>query len=555
MKARRRILSVCLVWPLMAWLVVAGTAQAQGQEEATGQLPSDLVTLNVDEGQITQVLNAFSRQTGRSIVLGPEVQGKVTARLSNVQWRDALDAILKPYGYGYYMVGDTIIVGAAEKVGKSAGGTATNALAATSALPDPVSEAPAPEPLIVKVFTLKYLDAADVEDLVRGQLTPGRGSVSRLIIRGQSWKSETTWGGGARGGGGGSATAESLGRLQRRAEEKDIVKGKTLVVIDTGSAIQRVEAVLGELDRMPIQVQIEAKFIEVRAGLLRDIGVEFGTGSDGATAAGVQTIGMAGAGKLYAAGAQQISGTFKPAAFDAESGAALNSSRPFNAGLSLAFQKLTEAQFQVLIHLLQEDGSYNVLSSPRILTMNNQDATIIVGTKYPIINSQTTAGGAGTATTSTSLEYYENIGVQLKVLPQVCDGQFINLVVHPSVRDQVATTSGKVGTGAEGGTVSLTEYPVLATREAETQILMKSGQTVVIGGLLRDKQHVTKIKVPVLGSIPLLGVLFRRETVDTEKTELLIFITASIRNPAEEAGVKAPATAAEGIPGGAAAAP
>ena len=87
MKARRRILSVCLVWPLMAWLVVAGTAQAQGQEEATGQLPSDLVTLNVDEGQITQVLNAFSRQTGRSIVLGPEVQGKVTARLSNVQSR------------------------------------------------------------------------------------------------------------------------------------------------------------------------------------------------------------------------------------------------------------------------------------------------------------------------------------------------------------------------------------------------------------------------------------------------------------------------------------
>ena len=168
--------------------------------------------------------------------------------------------------------------------------------------------------------------------------------------------------------------------------------------------------------------------------------------------------------------------------------------------------------------------------------MDNQDAVIIAGQKLPIITSDTTAGtGGGSGTTSTSLERYEDIGIKLKVLPQVCDGSFINLIVHPSVRDLVSYQSGKVNSGITGGSVSLTEYPVIATREAETQVLLKSGQTMVIGGMIRESKSNTQLKVPFLGSVPLLGVLFRRDTVTTEKIELLIFLTATVRDTPEEA--------------------
>lgn len=554
MKTGHSMRLVIVAWAVITCCVAGGAGQALAQGD-TGQVPSDLVTLNVDEGQITQVLNAFSRQTGRSIVLGPEVQGKVTARLSNVQWRDALDAILKPYGYGYYMVGDTIIIGAADKIQKpSATPEGTNAPGATSAaMQAPAAVPPPPEPMTNRIIKLKYLDVRDVEQMIE-RISPNT-KVGRLLIQSQTWDeraqvSQTLT----------TTSSESLGRLGRTQERAELVRSKTIVLVDTRENLDRVERVIASLDVPPNQVQIEAKFVEVRSDLLRDIGMEWGTGANGASAPGVKTIGTTGAGNLYAAGAQQISGTLRPAGFDPQS-TALASARPFNGGLSLAFQKLTDMQFEVLMHLLQEDASYNMLSSPRVLALDNQDAVIIVGQKLPIIKSD--ASGAGTTTTiSTSLERYEDVGIKLKVLPQICEDNFINLVVHPSVRELLGFQSGKVGAAGEGaGSVvglALTEYPVVATREAETQVLVKSGETIVIGGMIRDKKTKTEIKVPVLGSIPLLGVLFRRETVDNEKIELLIFLTAKIVKPGEDGGgaiFSATQIGGEGMQGGTVAAP
>ena len=491
----------------------------------------NLVTINVDNGPVTQVLNAFSRQTGRSIVIGPEVTGNITLRVTNIPWQEALDVILKPYGYGYYLVGDTIIICGLDKLPKSIVGGTQSVAAASAAVPAPRQA----EPLIVRVMILKYLDASDVDELIRNQLSPS-GKLGKLLIRSQSWQDQQIYQGNMN-----TTSSESLGRLKRLTEESAQVRGKTLVVVDTQEVIDRVQAIIDKVDVAPIQIQIEAKFVEIRADLLRDIGVEWGSGLNGAASPGsYQNIGTKGAGGLFAAGGQQISGAAKPASFSTPSG--LSAKSPFDGGLTLAFQKLTDLQFEVLLHLLQEDGSYNMLSAPSVLTMNNQDAVIIVGQKLPIIKSDS-SGGLGTTTISTSLERYEDIGIKLKVMPQVCDHEQINLIVHPSVRELLGYQSGKVGTSADattGGSVSLTEYPVVATREAETHVLVKSGQTIVIGGMLRDKKQTTQIKVPFLGSIPLIGMLFRRETVNTEKIELLIFLTATIRNTTEEMAVVAP---------------
>jgi type IV pilus assembly protein PilQ len=519
---------------LLGVSVAGGYAQEMPVVAAPDQGTNvSLVTINVDNGPIAQVLNAFSRQTGRSIVIGPEVSGNITLRVTNIPWQDALDVILKPYGFGYYMVGDTIIICGLDKMPKPvvSGGTGTVTSAAVAAPAAP----PPPPPLVVKVLSLKYLDASDVEEVIRSQLSPS-GKIGKLLIRSQSWQDQQIYQGNMN-----TTSSESLGRLKRLTEEASQVRGKTIVVVDTQAVIDRVQEILEKVDVAPIQIQIEAKFVEVRADLLRDIGVEWGSGLNGASAAGsFQNIGTRGAGSLYAAGGQQINGTVKPASFNSPSG--LSATRPFDGGLTLAFQKLTDLQFEVLLHLLQEDGSYNMLSSPNVLTMNNQDAVIIVGQKLPIIKSDS-SGGLGTTTISTSLERYEDIGIKLKVLPQVCDGDHINLIVHPSVRELLGYQSGRVGTSVDssaGSSVSLTEYPVVATREAETHVLVRSGQTIVIGGMLREKKQTTQIKVPFLGSIPLLGVLFRRDSVTTEKIELLIFLTARIRNTADELAVVAP---------------
>ena len=533
MKENKQTMNTCLgLRGIVLAVMVAslyGGMLASGQDAPASGAPaqttnSSLVTINVDNGPMVQVLNAFSRQSGRNIVIGSEVTGNVTLRVTDKPWQDALEVMLRPYGYDYYTVGDTIIICGADKMPK---GVTTNKVA-TGAAPGggAVATSKVEESLEVKVFALKYLDASDIEELVRNQLTP-RGKIGKLLARSQSWKEQASLSGNQ------NTSSESLGRLQRVQEETVQVRGKTLVVVDTHEVISQIETFLAKIDKKTAQIQIEAKFVEVSANLLKDIGVEWGTGIDGSG----KTIATSGAGSLFAAGARQSSGSVKPDSFKAQS-SALSGTTPFNAGLSLAFQKLTDMQFAVLLHLLEEDASYKMLSSPKVMTMDNQDAVILVGQKLPIINSTTGAGDTpGTTKTTTSLERYEDIGIKLKVLPQVCDDSNINLIVHPSVRELLGYQSGNSAAATETSGAS---YPIIAAREAETQVLVKSGQTIVIGGMIRDKTQKTQLKVPFLGSIPLIGVLFRRDTVNTEKVELLIFLTATIRDSSDELSVKLP---------------
>ncbi len=497
---------------ILAAVLAAGGARAQAPEApAAGDAGlegayADVVTINVQDGELVQVLNAFSRQTGRSIVIGPNVSAKVNVRLSAIPWQAALDVILKPYGYGYQLVGDAIVV---------------NTL-------DSFKTTESVEPLLSRVFQLKYLDAAGVKDVIEAQLSP-RGKWSALTVRGQrGWEYEEKNRQRSRSG-----AAGSLERRQREADgggaelEALRLRSKTIIVVDTPQVIEKVAAMLAEVDRMPIQVLIEARFVEVRQDFLQDLGVEFGTGPNGATVEGVQAVAMAEGGGLYGLGVRQTGGGVEPANFKPET-TDLSGTRPYQAGLSLLFQQLTDFQFEVLLHMLEEDAGANVLSSPRVLTLNDQEATIMVGTKYPIIQSNTEGSGTS-STVSTSLEYYEDIGITLNVVPQICDGDYVRMVVNPKVRTLVTTTSGV--TGLEDNKVALTEYPVLSTRETETQIMLKSGQTIVIGGLLEDQQTTTELRVPILGSLPLIGRLFRRETTNNNKVDLLIFLTATIVSP------------------------
>lgn len=457
------------------------------------------VTLNVQDTDITRVLDAFAQQTGISVVTGKEVTGTVTARLTDVEWDKALDAVLKSNGFGYERSGNIITVLPIAKLQDSS----------------------STQPLRSQVFKLRYRDAGDLKPVITAQLSP-RGKVESVEETGQKgWDFGSFGSAGSAGQTMQGSSSSSVGRSYKGTGDRRS-RSKTLVVTDIPAALDRVEGVIASLDILPQQVMITARFMEVNRDRLKDLGLDVATGSTGTSTAAVETVPIDkdGGRTRQAAGGQSLGGLASPAVFNALS-STIGKTNPFNTGLSLLFRKLSGSQFEVLLHALEEDVNTNTLSSPTIVTLDNQEANILVGTQYPILTSS--VAGTTTTTTVTSLDYYQDIGVQLRVVPQITGDDRINMIVHPAVTSFTSTLSARSPDGT-----TLAEYPILVTREAETQILMKNSETIVIGGLLKDVKSRGVHQVPFIGSIPILGWPFRRVTNDVEKIELLIFITAEI---------------------------
>ncbi|MBI9020620.1 MAG: secretin and TonB N-terminal domain-containing protein [Verrucomicrobia bacterium] len=484
-----------LSWLLIAFIATAMTATfvlsasaedpaaltLPGQvEELTGEnIPAEYVSIHVDGGAMRQVLNSFAMQANRNIVLSPEVTNDmVTIHLNNVQWDNALDVILKPYGYGYREVGNAIVIGELNKL----------------------KSLEAVEPLQSRVYQMRYLDASDVKSIIEGQLS-SRGTMSIITARGQ------------KGWDFGSAQRRAMSRsgstLEKRERvEEEQAKSKTIVISDVPNVLDRIGETLAEIDQMPQQILVEARFMEVNEDFLRDIGVEMGGSFD----IDGNPIGIA----------EQF--------FSATPNAFTPLSEEVNGTMDMTtFGQLTADgnNWNLLISLLQENENTKTLSAPRILTLNNQEATIIVGQKYPIIESDV-SGGGNTDSVTVSLDYYENIGIQLNVVPQICADGYINMIVHPSVSSIASFVKAGVGSVGNTNNVPLAEYPIIKVRDAETQIMVANGETIVIGGLLEERETDGVFKVPFLGDIPILGRLFRRDTTDNATVDLLIFLKATI---------------------------
>jgi len=437
--------------------------------------------MDFKEADIHNVLRILSHKSGVNIVAGPEVEGKVTVRLTDVPWETALKVILETYDFGYERVGNIIIVSPMEKLMSKK--KAEQELAGV-------------QPVITKVFVLKYLDAGDAKRVLEPQLSP-RGKITVLEVRGQrGW--------------------EFAGeKLRRREEEEELARSKTLIISDIRPSLERIEKVIAEIDTKPRQILIEARIVEVNRDYLKDLGLDYRTGADSWS-----SIDLGGSGAYTEIKAESETTTKAPSVFDPK--ADISGTYPFDAGLSLVFQKLTGTRFRAILHALEEDVEANILSAPRIMTLDNQEAAILVGEQYPILKGEVEEG-----VLTTSLDEYKKIGIQLLVVPQISAEDHINMIIHPSV------TSWTEYVTATSGGEEVARYPIIKTREAETQILMKDGETIVIGGLLKDVKSEARIGIPILSKIPLLGLLFQRKVIDTEKIDLLIFITARIVKPGE----------------------
>ena len=430
-----------------------------------------------------------------NIVVSPNVKGFVNVHLENVSWITALEAILTPYDYSYEWIGKNIVlVDTLEKI-KDRDSKAKER-----------QEVELPR---TRVFKLKHLDANDAKRAIEPLLSPmGRASV--LEVTGQSgWEFGT----------------ESAAKRESRAESR-ISRTKTLVVSDNSRKLAEIEDLLRRIDVMPQQILIKARIMEVNRDALIDFGFDWGTGQDGASSSVLTFVDLDGDQSTAGAG-HMLTDQIIPAAFQPLEGT--TSLTTANTGLQFAFQKLAGTEMEVILHALEQDGRATALSSPIILTLNGQEASILVGQKYPIVKTETSTE---TSTISGgSLDYYQDIGIQLNVVPQVAgdNEEYINMIIHPSV----TTRESDISVTNQAGDV-LVSYPLLNTREAETQILMEDGETIVMGGLLKEVEFKEEIGVPFLRHLPLIGYFFKRYTEDTEIIDLLIFITAKIVKPGEQ---------------------
>jgi type II secretory pathway component GspD/PulD (secretin) len=268
--------------------------------------------------------------------------------------------------------------------------------------------------------------------------------------------------------------------------------------------------------------------VEVNHDKLREIGIQWGTGTEGPTSlithrdtATYYVENIDEAGTLTQQAFKEIV-TLPTIGLGSKNSSALGAQFLPEVSIGeLIFQKLTGTKFEAVLKALDTNGDVNILSAPHILTLNNQEASILVGQKFPLLKS-TVSTETGSITGST-LDKYQDIGVQLNVVPQISGENYINLILHPAVSSYTTTVQALSSTGQK-----MAEYPIILTREADTQLLIKDGETIVMGGLIKDEKSVDIIGLPFLKDIPILGFLFQHRETKIKKIDLLIFITAKI---------------------------
>jgi len=455
----------------------AVAAPAQPAVEEGPPSATQTITLDFKEADIRDVLKVIAYKSGVNIVASPEVAGTVNVRITDVPWEKALDVILKSYGYAYDKQENIIMVAPLEK------------LTAQRKMEQDLAQV---QPTVTEIVTLRYIDAGDAKRAIEPQLSP-RGCVTILEITGQA------------GWGFGGAFSEKRSRTGQTTS-----RSRTVIVSDIPPVLDKIREVLAKIDVKPKQVLIETRIVEISRDRLKDYGFDYATGGAGSASSNDVTVESV-TDELSAGGHVFGGNGVDPAAY----GPKATTISLANTGLNMVFQKLSGTRFEVILHALEEDVATNVLSAPSIMTLDNQEATILVGEQFPIVS--TTKSSDTASTVDVSLDSYIDIGIQLNVVPQVSgvDRDYINMIVHPAVTSE--------------GTLIENRYPRITTRETQTQILMRSGETIMIGGLIKDVKNESTQGIPFLRRLPWLGKLFfERTTTDTEKIELVIFITANV---------------------------
>ncbi|OIO37975.1 MAG: hypothetical protein AUJ75_03435, partial [Candidatus Omnitrophica bacterium CG1_02_49_10] len=260
-----------------------------------------------------------------------------------------------------------------------------------------------------------------------------------------------------------------------------------VIVTDSAANLEKIRDLVARIDTPPLQVNIEAKLVDIQTTDLENLGV---------TWSGTYTI-------------SGLLSSFSTTS-DETVGGSLNLAGPSSdlSGGEMTFSLGTEhTTISTTVDALIQDQKANLLANPSITTLNNKEAKIVIGEKVPYREETTTTTG----TTQTTV--YVDVGITLKVTPQVNSDGYITMKIHP----EVSSVSSLLDAG-----------PRITTREADTTVMIKDGETLVIAGLLKTDESTTRSRMPILGYIPVVGLLFGNKSVNNVQKELAIFITPHI---------------------------
>lgn len=282
----------------------------------------------------------------------------------------------------------------------------------------------------------------------------------------------------------------------------------SLIIMASPEDYERLKSIIERLDVKRKQVFVEAAIVEMTLDKTRELGIEWRT-----------TEGISPTDYTYAAGTLLAPAGSNIRTFSADPTAI--------GGLAVAAVKgtltlpdgSTVLNVGALLRAIQSDRNVNILSTPNILTLDNQEAKIVVGQNVPFITGVSqTAGGNVQATIER-----KDVGIQLKITPHTTESDLIKLDIY----QEISSVSGSVLVGTDQ------QVPITDKRSAETSVVVRDMETVVIGGLIKDDITASESKVPILGDIPLLGYLFKYQKKQKVKTNLLIFLTPHIIRDAE----------------------
>lgn len=437
-----------------------------GRARGTRRYRGRRIDLDFHNADIHNILRMIAEVGGVNIVTSDEVSGTVTIRMRNVPWDQALDVILQAKGLGMVRRGNLIRVAPLETLEKERE-------LAIARQKQQVELAP----LETRLIPVSYATAQDLSPRVQELLT-SRGSVS--------------------------------------VDERTNV----LIVRDTVETLDDIEELVRTLDTQTPQVLVEARIVEATSQYVRDVGIQWGGNVIASTATGnptglvfPSTVGVTGGNYDQNTPEQGLSPFAQnvptpnfavnlPATTSTGTGGAL--------GVTLGSLGGT-VNLNVRLSAAEATGVVRIISSPRILTLDNHEAHIAQGTLIPY--SQISAQGVQTA--------FQEAKLELRVTPHVTADGSVSMHVKVT-RDEPDFTR----TSARGD-------PTILKREAETDLLIEDSHTAVIGGIYTRNTGRNVDQIPFFGDIPILGVLFQRRRVRDERNELLIFLTPRIVNRAE----------------------
>ncbi|KJG35755.1 general secretion pathway protein GspD [Photobacterium angustum] len=345
-----------------------------------------------------------------------------------------------------------------------------------------------------RVIYLKYAKAADMVDVLKG--------VSENIQ---------------------AANKSNTPQVSQSSKDEVMISAhdatNSLIISAPSDVMNKLESIISQLDIRRAQVHIEAMIVEVQEGDGVNFGVQFGSQEGG-----VIQFGNSGApiGGLLSAQEAAKDKTTKTEIVDefnnptgkyrttTESGD-LAPMAAFLGGIKGAAAAITMGDWTALVTAIKQNRNVNVLSTPNVTVLDNQEANLSVGQEVPVTTGSQT--GSNNDNPFTTVER-KDVGIQLKVTPQINEGDSVQMKIEQVV-SQVADANGAVDIRFD-------------KRELTTSVLVKDGNMIALGGLMQEKTLESEQKVPILGDIPVLGALFRSTNNQTEKTNLMVFIRPTI---------------------------